>query len=218
MRFIAWSSAVISLLSLASAASFAAVESPPSPWNAYYGFRGMTCSAATAAAAAAAAEAAAENEFGMGYYGVDMVPTRRVPGTGSAVGTGHVTFSPSPFLVSTAKDGAYVYDVRLRLDRVKKPKSGILTAWAAKSDLSEIRKLGTLGEDLGAEGTVSWNKFLLVVTLEPGSGSGSGSGSGNDDRWKGPIVMRGMSRSGLMHTLAGHGPYEKEPCSKYGFK
>jgi hypothetical protein len=30
--------------------------------------------------------------------------------------------------------------------------------------------------------------------------------------------MRGMSRSGRMHTLAGHGPFEAEPCAKYGFR
>ena len=35
--------------------------------------------------------------------------------------------------------------------------------------------------------------------------------------WTGPVVSRGMSRSGLMHTMAGHGPFETEPCAVYGY-
>jgi len=35
--------------------------------------------------------------------------------------------------------------------------------------------------------------------------------------WTGPVVMRGMSRSGLMHTMAGHGAFEQENCAAYGY-
>ena len=55
-----------------------------------------------------------------------------------------------------------------------------------------------------------WNKFLVFVTLEPAEATG-------EARWQGPVVMRGLSRSGLMHTMAGHGPYEQEPCAVYGY-
>jgi hypothetical protein len=60
-------------------------------------------------------------------------------------------------------------------------------------------------------GRVEWNKFLLIITAEaPGETPG--------DRWQGPVVMRGMSRSGMMHTMAGHGPFELESCLKYGYR
>ena len=36
--------------------------------------------------------------------------------------------------------------------------------------------------------------------------------------WTGPIVIRGMSRSGMMHTMAGHGPFEEENCAAYGYE
>lgn len=138
-----------------------------------------------------------------------MVPTKRVPGTGAGVGVGVVTFAKSPYGVAVKPDGTYVVDVSLFVDRIKPPKRGVLTAWATKDDLSERVRLGTLDESLTASGSVGWNKFLLVITLEPSAEP--------TETWSGPIVMRGMSRSGLMHTLAGHGPYEKEPCAKYGF-
>ncbi|HZD06335.1 MAG TPA: hypothetical protein VE173_15600, partial [Longimicrobiales bacterium] len=59
-------------------------------------------------------------------------------------------------------------------------------------------------------GRSSWNKFLVVVTLEPTDGSDAST-------WSGPIVLRGMSRSGAMHTMAGHGPFQQEKCAAYGY-
>ena len=176
-----------------------AAEERSSPWNLPFGFSG-SCGAASTAAIP---------DLPSNYYGIDMVPTKRVPGTGAGVGIGVVTFSKSPYGVSVTPDGTYVVDVQVTLDRIKQPKRGVLTAWATKDDLSEVKRLGTMDASFRASGQVGWNKFLLVVTLEPSAKP--------TDIWSGPVVMRGMSRSGLMHTLAGHGPYEQEPCAKYGF-
>ena len=227
---------VILLVAASASVSVSAGEVRSSPWNVAFGFSG-SCSAASAVAIP---------DLPSNYYGIDMVPTKRVPGTGAGVGIGVVTFSKSPYGVSVTPDGTYVVDVQLVLDRIKQPKRGVLTAWATKDDLTEVKRLGTLDASLRASGQVSWNKFLLVVTLEPSeepsaraqgersesrsetprdarfrpseeTGTGSGIDEEPTDIWSGPVVMRGMSRSGLMHTLAGHGPYEKEPCAKYGF-
>jgi len=186
-------------LTFVIAATAAASERPSSPWSVPLGYSG-SCSAAAPVAIPDAPSS---------YYAIEMVPTRRVPGTGAGVGVGLVTFSESPYGVSVSPEGTYRVDVRLVLDRIKRPKKGVLTAWATKDDLSETKRLGPLDDAFQASGQVDWNKFLLVVTLEPSEEPA--------DVWSGPIVMRGMSRSGLMHTLAGHGPYEKEPCAKYGF-
>ena len=187
-------------LALVAVVSFAlpvlAEEEASSPSSLRYGFRGLACSAATIPNVPSA------------YYGIDMVPTKRVPGTWSAEGVGKVTFASSPYGISVSPRGSYIYNISLGLRRLKRPKQGLLTAWVAKSDLTEVERLGVFDEDLELSGRVEWNKFLLVVTLE----------SEPVERWRGPVVMRGMSRSGMMHTLAGHGPFVKEPCAKYGFR
>lgn len=144
------------------------------------------------------------------YYAVELVTTKRVPGTGLASGTGHVTFAASPFGVSLAPDGSYLYDVEIELTDLKRPRSGTLVAWATTTQLDQIKRLGALDDGFRTRGQVSWNKFLLVVTLEESDDPEAAA-------WSGPIVMRGMSRSGMMHTMAGHGPFQQENCARYGY-
>ena len=83
-------------------------------------------------------------------------------------------------------------------------------ALVTTTEIDQIARIGTLDDDLRATGTVDWNKFIVVVTLEA-----------EDDptatMWKGPIVFRGMSRSGMMHTMIGHGALQQENCAAYGY-
>ena len=53
-------------------------------------------------------------------------------------------------------------------------------------------------------------EILVVITLEAGDDPSA-------QRWSGPIAFRGMSRSGLMHTMAGHGALQQENCAAYGY-
>lgn len=144
------------------------------------------------------------------YYGFPIVSTRRVPGSGRATGVGLITFASSPFGFAVAPDGSYVYDLILSTERLLPPREGTYVVWVTTPSLDQVRLLGALDEQGGIRGRVQWNKFLAVVTLE--------------DRldpqatiWSGPIVMRGMSRSGMMHTMAGHGPFETDNCAQYGY-
>ena len=57
---------------------------------------------------------------------------------------------------------------------------------------------------------MSWNKFIVLITLES-------SDDPAQRMWAGPIVFRGMSRSGMMHTMVGHGPLVQENCAAYGY-
>lgn len=148
---------------------------------------------------------------GAAYYAVDLVTTKRLPGTGRAFGTGHVTYARSPFGVALADDGSYLYDVRIQLSEMKRPDGGVLVAWITTPEVDRIHRLGALDGALSVSGQVSWNKFLAVVTLERGDDPAATT-------WAGPIVMRGMSRSGMMHTMAGHGPFQQELCAKYGYR
>jgi len=145
------------------------------------------------------------------YYAVDLVTTRNIPGTGHAEGIAHVTFAASPFGVALAPDGSYLYDVDLRLSDMTAPASGVLVGWVTTTQVDRIQRLGALDEHLSIQGQVGWNKFLVVVTLEERDDPSATT-------WSGPIALRGMSRSGMMHTMAGHGPFQQELCAKYGYR
>ena len=143
------------------------------------------------------------------YYAFPVVSTRRLPGTGLAVGLGEVTFPDSPFGVSLADDGSYLLDVWLSVERLMAPREGVYVGWLTTPTLDKVERIGALrGGQLRSR--VRWNKFLLVVTLEPRDDPEAGM-------WTGPVVMRGMSRSGQMHTMAGHGAFEQENCAAYGY-
>jgi hypothetical protein len=145
------------------------------------------------------------------YYAVDLVTTKNLPGTGRARGTGHLAFARSPYGVALAADGSYRYEVNLQLSEIDRPAQGTLVAWITTPQVDRTERLGAFDENLRAHGQVSWNKFLVVVTLEP-------SDDASARTWSGPIVLRGMSRSGAMHTMAGHGPFQQELCARYGYR
>ena len=144
------------------------------------------------------------------YYAFPVVSTRRLPGTGLAVGLGEVTFPDSPFGITLANDGSYVLDVWLSVERLMAPREGVYVGWLTTPDLDKVERIGSLAEGGPLRGRAQWNKFLLVVTLEPADDPGAAM-------WTGPVVMRGMSRSGQMHTMAGHGAFEQENCAVYGY-
>jgi len=144
------------------------------------------------------------------YYAFELVTTKNVPGTGLAKGVSEVTHASSPFSVSLAPDGSYEYDLHIALDRMRAPRTGTLVAWVTTTEIDEIRRIGPLDESFQAKGRVEWNKFIVVITLEPQDDPSA-------ERWSGPIAFRGMSRSGLMHTMAGHGALQQENCAAYGY-
>jgi hypothetical protein len=144
------------------------------------------------------------------YYAFRLVATRNVPGSALARGTGSVTFQPSPFVVAVAPDGSYALRVHLAVERLRPPRRGVYVAWATTPDLERVERLGVLDVEAGLTGPVAWNKFLVVITLEEADDPAQ-------PRWGGPVVLRGMSRSGMMHTMAGHGPFQQENCAAWGY-
>jgi hypothetical protein len=194
---------IAAVAALAAAGPSVGVATPPSG-------RGLECSAA-APVAPATLERAPESAPDAPYYAVDLVTTKNLPGTARARGTGHVTFAASPFGVALSADGSYRYDLDLRLTGMTRPEGGTLVAWITTPQVDHVRRLGAFDDGLGVRGEVSWNKFLVVVTLEADDDPGA-------QTWSGPIVLRGMSRSGAMHTMAGHGPFQQELCAKYGYR
>lgn len=144
------------------------------------------------------------------YYAIELVTTRNIPGTGYARGMADISFQPAPFGVSVAADGSYRYDVTIRFSGLKAPRSGRYVAWVTTPEVDEIIPVGPLDDQGNASGSVAWNKFLVVVTLEE-------AWTPETSRWAGPVAFRGMSRSGKMHTMIGHGPLQDEKCAAYGY-
>ncbi len=145
------------------------------------------------------------------YYAIELVPTGRVPGTRLSNGVAYSTAALSPFFgVALTPTGEYLHNLEIQIEGLKAPRTGAYVAWITDTEISQIVRLGQLDENFRASGQTGWNKFLVVITREPSMEPKSA--------WEGPIIMRGMSRSGRMHTLAGHGPFQAEPCAKYGFR
>ena len=145
------------------------------------------------------------------YYQFPMVSTRRVPGTGNASGVAQVAFAQSPYGVALGTDGSYRYDFSIHFERLKPARGGTYVVWTTTPELDQIALAGELADPAAFSGQVAWNKFLVVVTLEPAFDPDA-------TMWTGPIVIRGMSRSGMMHTMAGHGPFEEKNCAAYGYE
>ncbi len=74
------------LVAASWSSSTSAGEVRSSPWNVPFGFSGSS----------SAASSVTIPDLPSNYYGIDMVPTKRVPGTGAGVGIGVVKFSKSP--------------------------------------------------------------------------------------------------------------------------
>lgn len=144
------------------------------------------------------------------YYAIDLVSTGRVPGTRSAAGAAAVTFAPSPFGIAVTPQGDYRQTLRIAVEGLRAPAQGAYAVWITTPQLDAVRFVGFLDENGRIEGSVTFNKFLVVISLED-------SVDALGERWRGPVVLRGMSRSGRMHTMAGHGPFQAEPCLKYGY-
>jgi hypothetical protein len=145
------------------------------------------------------------------YYAFELHTTKNIAGTGLARGTAEVEVAgSSPFSIALAPDGNYVYDLHVALERMKVPREGQLVAWVTTPEIDRVVRVGALDANLRASGTVDWNRFIVVITLEP-----------DDDptarTWSGPVVFRGMSRSGMMHTMVGHGALQQENCAAYGY-
>jgi hypothetical protein len=130
---------------------------------------------------------------------IQLVPTANANG---ATGTVTLRFADSPFGIAVTADGHHMYDADVRTKGLPE-NAGVNVLWAATPSLDQVQRVGIVGPDGTLDGTVAFNKFLVFITAEP---------SPDVERWSGPILMRGLSASGRMHTMAGHGPFAQESC------
>ena len=142
------------------------------------------------------------------YYGIRMAPTGDAPG---AVGQVATTFAQSPFGVAVSVDGTYLYDMSVTVSGLRDRPNVEYTVWVTPPNLFPIQRLGVLGESRELSAQVAFNKFIIFLTAER-TGSWDPDRAQNGNAWEGPILLQGISRSGLMHSSAGHGPFEREAC------
>ena len=143
------------------------------------------------------------------YYGIRMAPTGDAPGAAGRVAT---SFAQSPFGVAVSVDGHYVYDVRVRIDGLRDRPNVEYTVWATPPNLIPIRRLRVLGASRELSAQLDFNKFIIFLTAERSGSWDPQRAAAGGSAWQGPILLQGISRSGLMHSSAGHGPFEREVC------
>jgi hypothetical protein len=134
------------------------------------------------------------------YYKIWLRPTGPGP---QAVGEVDIAYTPSPFGLAVTGDGRYAQDARIVVRGLPQDPTVTYVVWVAPPNLSAVRKLGAIKNDTEMKERIDWNKFLIFVSAEPDP---------SVERWKGKILLTGISRSGLMHTFAGHGPFESALC------
>lgn len=134
---------------------------------------------------------------------VPLRPTQNAPGGRGAM---TLVMPESPFGVTVEADGRYVFDVTVEVSSLRRRDGLSYVVWAATPELDQVVRLGLLDDALRVTGRVSWNKFLVFVSEEA---------SPEPERWSGPILLTGLSPSGRMHTMAGHGPFEGVECENF---
>lgn len=138
------------------------------------------------------------------YYSFDLLATGAEPGF-DAGGRVRVVLAPSPFGVPTTRDGSLVHRLTVTVGDVRVPAGRRMVAWVTPPALEPVRRLGPVEPGSPIEAEVSLEKYLVFVTLEPAS-------AGPSERWTGPVVLEGKSRSNRMRSRASHGTLEPEPC------
>lgn len=134
---------------------------------------------------------------------VSLQPTQSAPG---GRGSMSLLMRSSPYGVSVDADGHFAYEVTVEVTRLRRRGGAVYVVWAATPELDQVAKLGVLGDSARVTGAISWNKFLVFVSEET---------TRDGDTWAGPILLTGLSPSGRMHTMAGHGPFEDVDCQYF---
>jgi len=117
----------------------------------------------------------------------------------SASGTAYLLPPPTPFGIAVTPAGEPRWNVRFELSGLPDPRTlgayRTYVAWATTAQLAPVVRLGEVRNGAVTLGQVTFDRFLLWVTAEPGASVSERTG---------PIVLRGSSASVRMqpHDLA----------------
>jgi hypothetical protein len=131
-----------------------------------------------------------------GPYDIPLAATPSAPG---ASGHARLVFAASPFGVAVTADGRASYDVAVTLAGLPTPATlgryAAYVAWAVSPDLDRWQRLGAVDNGTATLGRIELNKFLLVITAEPGVEVATRSG---------PVLLRGYSPSTWLQSFITH--------------
>ena len=131
-----------------------------------------------------------------GPFDIELFPTSTAP---AVEGAARLVYAASPFGIATTADGRSRYDVQITASHLPPPRSlgsySGYVAWEVATDLSAWRRLGTVRNGRSTVGSITLNKFLLVVTVEEDT-------LGNSH--VGPVILRGNSPSGWLQSFITH--------------
>lgn len=127
-------------------------------------------------------------------YSIPLLADQGASGSGVAT----LVPAPSPFGITITPDGHPIFTVTVTVQGLAAPSAQGGTqyiAWATTQELTDANKIGIVTNDKKAVGTVSWNKYIVLVTAE---------GATVGDHWKGPVVLRGFSPATYLANYASH--------------
>lgn len=137
----------------------------------------------------------ADTLSGPDFLAVDLRPLRSAPN--QARGRAALRFPDSPFTVATTPEGFYVWEFALEVWDLPRRPNTVYVAWLAAPDLEPLRRIGVVEEGKTLDGRMDFdNQFILFVTAERAP---------DVERPEGRIVLRGISRSGYLDSMFGHG-------------
>ncbi len=124
----------------------------------------------------------------LSLYCIQLLPTRDFT---EARGYVEMARPVSPFGLTVTREGRQRYELMLDIKGLPElgPDDGHWVLWASPLTLDPVLNLGEVGNGHASVGEVSFNKFMLVISLE--------SDLGGEAR-KGPLVLRGRSPSSRM--------------------
>ena len=154
-----------------------------------------------------ASEVRFTTERSMRFAEIYKFPLRATSRARNATGVGELKPVASPFGFAVTAQGFPVHDLELNIRGLRTPKSlgsaGSYVVWLITPQLDRTEKLGPVDPAGTFRFRVStMNKFILVVSLETSS---------DVTKRNGPVMLRGISPSGLMQSFASHELFDNMP-------
>lgn len=112
----------------------------------------------------------------------------------------------SPYGVSVGPEGRVQYDLRVEVRDLPVVEDAVYRVWATTPAMAEIVPLGVIEPEGEITGATDWHQLLIVVTREPADGVVA-----EDERWTGPIVLRGFSAGARVAPLGQHSLFQQTP-------
>jgi len=127
-------------------------------------------------------------------YSIPLIPDQGMSGSGVAT----LVPAPSPFGVTLTPDGHPVFDITVSVQNLPPARAlggAHYAAWATTQDLIDADFIGIIAPDGKATGKVAWNKYIVLVSIEPDP---------VPKHWTGAVVLRGFSPSTYLANYASH--------------